>query len=45
MIRESDYTWFLVTVMAIGAGLASAVIFGVPWLWRLVKPWLHMVTA
>lgn len=29
----------------LGGALAVALIYGVPWLWGLVKPWLHSVTA
>ena len=28
-----------------GAGFATAMILGVPWLWSLLKPWLHWVTG
>ncbi len=33
--------WFAVGV----AGITAALIYGVPWLWSLVKPWLHSITA
>lgn len=39
---------FMATIIAcivITALVTTALIFGVPWLWSLLKPWLHMVTA
>ncbi|MBO9766503.1 MULTISPECIES: hypothetical protein [Xanthomonas] len=38
------------TALLVVAGVAGAAIFAllfwlVPWLWELVKPWLHTVTA
>lgn len=35
---------FIVAACA-GAAFAAALIFGVPWLWSWIKPWLHMATA
>jgi len=33
--------WLIAVCIAIGVGLA----FAVPWLWQLVKPLLHALTA
>jgi hypothetical protein len=30
---------------AAGGAIAAALIFGVPWLWRMIKPWLHSITG
>lgn len=35
----------IVAVAVIVASLVIAGTYGVPWLWSLVKPWLHAVTA
>jgi hypothetical protein len=31
--------------IVIGATVATAAIFGLPWLWSLIKPLLHAATA
>lgn len=36
---------YIIGVFAAGIGLTLFVVFGIPWLWRLVKPWLHAVTG
>lgn len=35
----------LVLAMAAGAALMAILFWLIPWLWELVKPWIHMVTA
>lgn len=44
-IDERAFTSMVVALLVAGALIAAALIFGVPWLWELVKPWLHEVTA
>ncbi len=44
-IDERAFTSMVVGLLVVGALIAAALIFGVPWLWDLVKPWLHEVTA
>lgn len=44
-VNERAYTLMAVVFLVVGALIAAALIFGVPWLWELVKPWLHEVTA
>ena len=29
----------------VGVALTLAAVFGIPWLWRLVRPWLHAATG
>lgn len=36
---------FAVACLAVGAIAAAALIVGVPWLWGLIRPWLHVVTG
>lgn len=31
--------------IAIGAGVVLLVAFGIPWIWSLIKPFLHSITA
>jgi hypothetical protein len=28
-----------------GAAVTAALIYGLPWLWSVVKPWLHVITG
>lgn len=35
----------LVFLIAVGIAIAGVCFWLIPWLWSLVKPWLHMVTA
>lgn len=35
----------LVIVFFCGVGVTLAVMYGLPWLWRLIKPWLHAITV
>jgi hypothetical protein len=39
------FTAFMVVCGLIGAAIATAIFWGVPWLWALVKPWIHSVTG
>lgn len=34
-----------VFLFAAGVAVACLLIFGVPWLWSLLKPWLHAITG
>lgn len=31
--------------IAVGAALVAIVVWVVPWLWALIKPWLHQITG
>ena len=35
----------ILAAVAVGAGVTVALIYGLPWLWSMVKPWLHGVTG
>jgi hypothetical protein len=35
----------IIVAAIVGAVIATLVIFGVPWLWEFVKPFLHQITA
>lgn len=46
MLSDRDFFWgFVIPVSAAGFIAALALFFGVPWLWGLLKPLLHTVTA
>lgn len=38
-------TGLICAVAIVAAMLTAAAIFGLPWLWRLVAPWLHAISA
>lgn len=35
----------MIFVFALGAALTLAVIYGIPYAWDWIKPWLHSVTS
>jgi hypothetical protein len=35
----------VVISFAAGVALTLVTVFGLPWLWELIRPWLHGVTA
>lgn len=35
----------LVCAALIGAAIFAVLFFGIPWLWEMIKPWLHQVTS
>lgn len=34
-----------IIAVVVGGLIATLLIFGLPWLWELLKPWLHAITA
>lgn len=42
---EEAFVALVVMVVVVTATVTAALIFGVPWLWGLIKPWLHALTA
>ena len=43
-IAEGIITMIVFAFIA-GVLLTAALIFGIPWLWHMLKPWLHTVTS
>lgn len=43
-VGRSLTAFFIICIIA-SAGLGAALVWLIPLLWSLVKPWLHMVTA
>ncbi|WP_269058026.1 hypothetical protein [Xanthomonas translucens] len=39
------FTGMLVLAGLVGAAVVGFLVWFVPWLWELIKPWLHAVTA
>lgn len=35
----------LIGVFVAGVLLTLTLVFGVPWLWHVLKPWLHAITG
>lgn len=42
---DLDFTGVFVVIFVVGAAFGGALFIGLPWLWRLVKPLLHTLTA
>lgn len=42
---DLDFTGVFVAIFVVGAAFGGALFIGLPWLWRLVKPLLHALTA
>jgi hypothetical protein len=40
-----DLKGFIVALIVVGVALGVVLAYGVPWLWSLVKPLLHAITA
>lgn len=43
-VARELFRWAVILFL-LGGALATALIFGIPWLWGLIKPFLHSVTA
>ena len=42
----ADAIWSAIVIAFLaGAGTATFLILGVPWMWGFVKPWLHRITG
>jgi len=39
------FAFGIVLAACVGAAVMGVLFWLVPWLWGLIKPWLHMVTA
>jgi hypothetical protein len=37
--------WLVLIAFAAGFAVATFVWIGVPWLWEIVRPWVHQITA
>lgn len=35
----------IVTAFVVGGLVVAGLIYGVPWLWQIIKPWLHSITS
>jgi len=42
---DGMFTAFAIICMVIGGAIVGICFWLIPWLWSLVKPWLHVVTA
>lgn len=42
---DGAFTALIVAAGIAGAAIMAVLFWGVPWLWALIKPWLHMVTG
>lgn len=44
-IRDRDFWNFVVVLIAVGSAIGVLLVKGLPWLWLLLKPWLHALTG
>ena len=42
---DGMFLGFAIICMAIGAAVFAFLFWFLPWLWELVKPWLHAITG
>ncbi|QXF03595.1 MULTISPECIES: hypothetical protein [Xanthomonas] len=42
---DGMFIGFAIMCALVGATIFALLFWLVPWLWELIKPWLHMVTA
>ena len=40
-----DFTGFFIALIVLGIIIGLILGVAVPWLWELVKPWIHSITA
>jgi hypothetical protein len=43
--NDEDFARSIIWLALIAAAVGAALAIGLPWLWSLIRPWLHMVTA
>jgi hypothetical protein len=41
----TSMTAIAVLIFLAGGAFVGFIFFGLPWLWRLLKPWLHQITG
>lgn len=44
-VSESDWRFFIASLVAFGVVVGGLLAIGIPWLWGIIKPWLHTITA
>lgn len=44
-MSDTDFWQFVVVFAAICVGLGAALMVAIPWLWSLIKPLIHALTA
>lgn len=44
-LSDSDFFRFIAVCVGIGVALGAALFIGLPWLWGVLKPLLHLVTG
>jgi hypothetical protein len=45
MLPDIDFRAMFIALVLAGAAAGAALVLALPWLWSLVKPLLHAVTA
>ena len=42
---DSDVRNFILGLIVFGIIIGLAIAFSLPWLWQVLKPWLHWISA
>lgn len=45
MFDERDFAKFMIAFVVIGIFIGIFLIVGIPWIWNIIKPWLHVITG
>lgn len=44
-ISERDFIWFMAVMVLFGVLIGAALFVGIPWLWGILRPFIHAWTA
>lgn len=44
-ISPGDMQAFFITLIVIGILIGTLLAIGIPWIWNLIKPWIHTITG
>lgn len=44
-MNDKDFWLFIGTLFLLGVAIGCTMSFGIPWLWSIIKPALHALTA
>jgi len=42
---DLDFTGLFIGIAIVGGIVGAVLAYGIPWLWSLIKPWIHALTA
>ena len=44
-MNEGMFGGIVLVISVIAAAVTAGFIYGIPWLWALIKPWIHSITG